>query len=117
MALTKSVDSPSSPDRINIFLHPVCAVFPHFFCHMAVHIQGECHSGMTEIFGNSFNIISVFQADRRERMPEIMEPDIRQADCCDPGLEGMVHRTGADMVSQLVCENKIIFIPEAVPAL
>lgn len=83
---------------------------------MAVHSQRESDSGMTKVFRNSFDVVPVFKADRRERMPEIMEPDIRQADRRDPGLEGMVYCTGADMVSQLVCENKITFIPEAVPA-
>ena len=83
---------------------------------MAVYIQGKCDSGMTEVFRYRFDIVPVFKADRSERMPEIMKPDIRQADRCDPGFEGMVHRARADVISRLVCENKIIFIPVTVPA-
>ena len=55
---------------------------------------------MAEVFGNSFDIVSVFKADCGERMPQIMEPDVRHSDRCDPRFESVIHGTGADMIPQ-----------------
>ena len=89
------------------FLHAGGAVSLHLVTDMDIGFQCERRRVVSEICLHGFNIVTVFQRDRRKGMTKGMERVVAHAAVPQHTLEVFVHRAAIEGSAKVVGENKV----------
>ena len=103
---------PLCVNRLNKLLHSGGTITLHFLSYMTVNIQGECGSGMAQIFLHCFYIVTGLYCSNSIGVPQIMEACFGTADLLHNLFEGFIHGGGGEVTAKLIAEDKTIIFPD-----
>ena len=76
--------------------HLVCGLKLHMVCDMGIHIQREAGTVVSQHTGHRFYVSTGLQSQGRERMPQVMEPYVRQSRFLQNSFHGEVGAVRCD---------------------
>lgn len=102
---------------MNEALHAVGALLLHLVGDVAVDVQREGRRGVAKVGLHGLDVVADLQGGHRVGVPHVVEADLRRADLFHDLLEVVVDSVGIQISAQLVGEDQVHGILEALPVL